>query len=342
MRRGRGFSRRELGRRTAGLLLAVAAGGMRAQEGRFFRIATGPVGGSVYTLGGLLAEAVSSPPGSPPCELGGSCGVPGLVALAQSSAGSLANLEQLAAGRVESALVRADLALAAQEGTAEPTLAPLAGRLRAIAHLVEAAIHQLVRAEVPIATPADLAGRRLGLEEAGSGTLALARLLLAAFGVEERSVDLAFLGRGAAVTALAHGSLDALLIVGPWPVPTVEEAIPGANARLLPLRGPAIDRLVRRYPWLGYHLIPFATYPGQPAVETVAVPLLWLVRDELDDELAHALTAALWRPESLARLRAGHPQGRELAVEEAVAGLVVPLHPGALRWYRERGLVREP
>ncbi|MCS6781055.1 MAG: TAXI family TRAP transporter solute-binding subunit [Geminicoccaceae bacterium] len=342
MRGGRAFSRRELARRTAGLLLAGATAAARAQEGRFFRIATGPVGGSVYTLGGLLAEAVSSPPGAPPCELGGSCGVPGLVALAQSSAGSLANLEQLALARVESALVRADLAEAAQRGDGEPSLAPLAGRLRTLARLVEAALHLLVRGDAPIGGPADLAGRRLGLEEAGSGTLALARLLLAAFGVEERSVELAFLGRGAAVTALAAGSLDALLLVGPWPVPTAEEAIPAADARLLPLRGPAIDRLVRRHAWLGYHLIPFASYPGQPAVETVAVPLLWLVRDELEEELAYALAAALWRPESLARLRAGHPQGRELALEEAAAGLVVPLHAGARRWYREQGLLREP
>lgn len=338
-----GLDRRALARRFLAALGALAPGlPGAAQEARFLRIATGPVGGSAYALGGLLAETVSSPPGTPPCEQGGSCGVPGLVALAQSSSGSLANLDMLAAGRVESAIVQADLAEAAHGGRGDPVRGALAGRVRALASLVVASVHLLVRPEVPIASVADLAGRRVGFEEPGSGTLPLAREVLAAFGLAERDLEPAFLQRTPMVTAVATGKVDALLLIGAWPVPVVEELVREWGARLLPVAGPAADALVRRLRYLTFHLIPFGTYPGQPAVETVGVPLLWLVADELDAELVHAIAGALWRPESQARLRSGHPQGRELSLEQAVQGLTVPLHPGAERYYRARGLLRDP
>ena len=343
MPRGSGLDRRALARRLlaalAGTPLALRAA---AQEARFFRIATGPVGGSAYALGGLLAETVSRPPGTPPCEQGGSCGVPGLVALAQSSTGSLANLDLLAAGRAESAIVQADLAEAANAGRDDPARAQLAGRLRALANLLPASVHLLVRPEVPVEGLADLAGRRVGFEEAGSGTVVLARQLLEGVGLGERDLEPVFLARTPMVKAMATGALDALLLIGAWPLPAVEELVRDWGARLLPVEGPGVDALIRAFPYLGYHLIPFGAYPGQPAVETLGVPLLWLVQAELDVELAESIVGALWRPESQARLRAGHPQGRELALEQAAEGLSVPLHPGAERYYRARGVLREP
>jgi len=323
-----------------GLSLAALAPWLRpaAQETRFLRIATGPVGGSAYALGGLLAETLSSPPGTPPCEEGGSCGVPGLVVLAQSSAGSLANLELLTAGRVESAIVHADLAEAADRGEAEVAGGALAGRLRALAALLPAAVHLLVRAEVEIAAVEDLAGKRVGFEEPGSGNGRFARRLLEAFGLDESRFEPVLLARTPMVEEMTTGRLDALLLVGAWPLPVVEELVRDRVARLLPVTGPPVDALIRAVPYLGYHLVPFGAYPGQPAVETVSLPLLWLVAAELAEDLAYALVAALWRPENRPRLRTGHPQGRELGPEQAVQGLSVPLHPGAARWYRERGL----
>ncbi|BCX16428.1 MAG: C4-dicarboxylate ABC transporter substrate-binding protein [Geminicoccaceae bacterium] len=332
-----GASRRTwLGRSLAVLALGPWGHGT-AQEARFFRIATGPVGGSAYALGGLLAETVSSPPGTPPCEEGGSCGVPGLVALARSSAGSLANLELLAAGRVESAIVHADLAEAADRGEAEIVGGALAGRLRALAALLSAVVHLLVRADVPIAAVPDLAGKRVGFEEPGSGNGRLARRLLEAFGLDESRFEPVFLARTPMVEGIATGQLDALLLVGAWPLPAVEELVRDRGARLVPVTGPPVDALVRDVPYLDYQLVPFGAYPGQPAVETVGLPLLWLVEAELADELAHAIVASLWRPENRPRLRAGHPQGFELVPEQALQNLPVPLHPGAARWYREQG-----
>ncbi len=322
----------------ATLVTAAFAGRPAGQEQRFFRIATGPVGGSAYALGGVLAETISSPPGTPPCGEGGSCGVPGLVALAQSSAGSLANLELLAAGRVESAIVHADLAEAAERGDPEIARGALTGRLRALAALLSASVHLLVRPEVAIAAPGDLAGRRVGFEEPGSGNGRLAGRLLEAYGLGRGRIEPVFLTRSPMVTAMATGQVDALLLVGAWPLPVVEELVRDWGARLLPVTGPPVDELIRAVPYLSYQLVPFGAYPGQPAVETVGLPLVWLTGAELAEELAYALVMALWRAENRPRLRAGHPQGLELGPEQAVQGLPIALHPGAERWYREQGL----
>ncbi len=334
----RAFATRAL----AALAVPAPAAAPAGQEARFFRIVTGPVGGSAFALGGLLAETVSSPPGTPACEQGGSCGVPGLVAAAQSSAGSLANLELVAAGRAESAIVHADLAEAAERGEPEIAQGALAGRLRCLAVLLPACVHVVARAETPITALPDLAGRRVGFEEPGSGNGRLAGKVMAAFGLDESRLEPVFLARSPMVQAMATARIDALLLVGAWPLPVVEELVRDWAARLLPVGGPPVDGLIRAVPYLTYHLIPFGTYSGQPAIETIALPLLWVVTAELDEALAFALVEALWRPENRARLRAGHPQGHELSPEQAIHPLPVPLHPGAARWYREQGYTSAP
>ena len=98
----------------AGLAFAGAA---QAQEPQFFRIGTGGTAGTYYPIGGLIANAISAPPGSRPCEEGGACGVPGLIATALSANGSVANVNAIAGGTLESGFSQSDVATWAQTGT---------------------------------------------------------------------------------------------------------------------------------------------------------------------------------------------------------------------------------
>ncbi|HEX3209240.1 MAG TPA: TAXI family TRAP transporter solute-binding subunit, partial [Geminicoccaceae bacterium] len=108
---------------------------LQAQEMRFFRIGTGGVAGTYYPIGGLIADIISSPPGARPCERGGSCGVPGLVAIAQSSNGSVANVDAIQSGELESGFVQSDIAYWAYTGTGIFEGKGKADNLRAIASL---------------------------------------------------------------------------------------------------------------------------------------------------------------------------------------------------------------
>ena len=98
-------------------ILCAVTGIGAAQEMRFFRIGTGGVGGTYYPIGGLIGHAISNPPGSRACDEGGSCGVPGLVAIAQSAHGSVANIDAINSDALESGFAQSDIAYWAYTGT---------------------------------------------------------------------------------------------------------------------------------------------------------------------------------------------------------------------------------
>ena len=102
----------------AGLVLGFAAvGDASAQAPQFFRIGTGGAGGTYYPIGGIIATGISNPPGSRACDKGGSCGVPGLIATAVSSDGSVANVNGVASGQLEAGISQSDVNHWAYTGT---------------------------------------------------------------------------------------------------------------------------------------------------------------------------------------------------------------------------------
>src|SRR5437016_623884 len=106
-----------------------------AQEGKFFRIGAAATSGTFFEIGGVIASAISKPVGSSPCEHGGNCGVPGLVAVTQATQGSVENLRMVAAGQIESGIAQSDIASWAYAGTGIFAADGAMQRLRSIASL---------------------------------------------------------------------------------------------------------------------------------------------------------------------------------------------------------------
>jgi uncharacterized protein len=341
---GRRLDRRRL-LRSAGGIAAAALGGMawlaapspwRAaaeEEAQFFRIGTGPTSGSYFAIGGIIANAISNPPGSRPCESGGSCGVPGLVAIAQTTRGSIQNVDLVAGKSLDSGLCQSDVAFWAYSGSG-PYRGdkPLEG-LRAIANLYQENLHIVVRADSPVATVSDLRGKRVSLGERGAGTRATATLVLGAYGVTEKR----FVGRqlsiGEATAQLANRKIDALFLVGGAPVPALIELAQTTPLRMLPVDGEAGEALRRDHPFLTVDVVPEGSYGDAPGVVTVGIGTYWLVLAELADELAFGITKSLWHTATRKLLDQGGPIGRRIRKEHALVGLPIPLHPGAERYY---------
>ena len=126
-------------------LVALPGAEVRAQKITFFRVGTGSTGGTYFPIGGLIANAISNPPGSRPCNRGGSCGVPGLIAVAQSTQGSVDNVARIKAGSLESGLVQADIAYWAFNGAGIYKPKDAVKSLRVIASLYPESIHIVVR-----------------------------------------------------------------------------------------------------------------------------------------------------------------------------------------------------
>src|SRR6266699_3603048 len=153
----------------ASLFFATSLGAAAlAQEPRFFRIGTAATGGSFFEVGGLVASAISSPADGPACGRGGSCGVRGLVAVAQATPGSIENLRLINEGQIESGFAQSDLAGWAYRATGDFAGAGPMSKLRAIASLFPEAAHLVVLADSPIRSLTDLKGKRVSLGEAGS------------------------------------------------------------------------------------------------------------------------------------------------------------------------------
>ncbi|WP_448204091.1 TAXI family TRAP transporter solute-binding subunit [Azospirillum sp. sgz302134] len=335
-----GFSRRRLLAGAAGAaLLGAVPQRLIAQEIRYFRIGTGTTSGTYFPVGGLIANAISNPPGSRPCDRGGSCGVPGLIAVAQATLGSVENIELLRANGVEAGMAQADVAYGAYTGTGPFKGKPPFEALRSIGMLYAEAVQLVVRADGDLHTVADLRGKAVSLGEEGSGVLVEARAILAGFDLKEEELKAVYVKPGTAADRLAKGELDAFFMVGGFPVSAVSDVAGRVPIRLLPLDGAMADRLRAQQRFYMTEVIPAETYPGVPETITLAVGAEMVVRADQDAELIHGVTKALWHENTRRLLIEGHPKGRSFDPTKAVANVSVPLHPGAERYYREAGLI---
>jgi TRAP transporter TAXI family solute receptor len=321
-------------------LCAATTGLAPAQEMRFFRIGTGGVAGTYYPIGGLIADIISNPPGARPCDKGGSCGVPGLVAIAQSSNGAVANVDAIASGNLESGFAQSDVAYWAYTGTGIYAGQGKVENLRAIANLYPESVHIVARKGSGIASVRDLKGKRVSLDEPGSGTLVDARIILEAFGVSETELTAHFVKQTQAVVMIEEGQLDAFVIVAGYPTGAVSEMCAAAGCELVPITGPEVDALLERYPFFTRDRIPAQTYPGVGETATLSVGAQWLVGAEIDEELVYGITKALWHENARKLLDTGHSKAREITLQTALDGIAIPLHPGAERYYREVNLIQ--
>lgn len=322
------------------LLLAfgLGAGNTMAQEMKFFRIGTGGTGGTYYPIGGLIAHAISNPPGSRPCEEGGSCGVPGLVAIAQSANGSVANINAIGSGTLESGFAQSDVAFWAYTGTGIYAERGKIDSLAAIASLYPESIHLVARQGAGIASVRDLAGKRVSLDEPGSGTLVDARLILDAFGLDEDDIEPDYLKPTPAADKIRDNQLDAFFIVAGYPTGSVAELCASAGCELIPIAGPEVDTLIEEYGFFATDVIPVGTYEGvNQETPTISVAALWVTSSAADEELIYRITEALWNDNSRDLLDKGHAKGRQITLDTALDGVGIPLHPGAERYYREAG-----
>jgi TRAP transporter TAXI family solute receptor len=321
-------------------LCAATTGLAPAQEMRFFRIGTGGVAGTYYPIGGLIADIISNPPGARPCDKGGSCGVPGLVAIAQSSNGAVANVDAIASGNLESGFAQSDVAYWAYTGTGIYAGQGRVENLRAIANLYPESVHIVARQGSGITSVRDLKGKRVSLDEPGSGTLVDARIILEAFGVSETELTVHYVKQTQAVVMIEEGQLDAFVIVAGYPTGAVSEMCAASGCELVPITGPEVDALLERYPFFTRDRIPAQTYPGVGETATLSVGAQWLVGAEIDEELVYGITKALWHENARKLLDTGHSKAREITLQTALDGIAIPLHPGAERYYREVNLIQ--
>ncbi|MDF1608356.1 TAXI family TRAP transporter solute-binding subunit [Hoeflea sp. YIM 152468] len=324
----------------AALALSLATNAM-AQDISFFRIGTGGTAGTYYPIGGLLANAISNPPGSRACDAGGSCGVPGLVASALSANGSVANINAIASGSLESGFAQSDVATWAYTGTGIWDGKPAVEKLRAIANLYPESIHLVASAGSGINSVADLKGKRVSLDEPGSGTLVDARVILEGYGLSEADISPEFLKPDQAADRMRDGAMDAFFFVGGYPAGAIAELASQHDVKLVPISCDEAPSICENYTFFATDTVPGGTYEGNADdVKTLAVGAQWVTSADQPEELVYGITKALWNDNTRKQLDAGHAKGKAITKETALSGVGIPLHPGAEKFYKEAGLLK--
>lgn len=320
-------------------LIAVAVLGhgnhSSAQEMRFFQLGTGPTAEARFPIGGMIASALSNPPGSRGCDRGGSCGVPGLLAVAKSTDGSIANVDAIRTRRLDAALVHADVAFWAHHG-----IGPYKGKpvenLRGIAQIYSESLYLVVRADAKIADVQDLKGKRVSFGEKDSSTALLSRALLAAYGLSLSQVKESWLKPGAAAEALADDKLDAFLALDGQPLTGLSDLASRVAIGLIPIDGAGAERLRAANPYLTPGVISPLPKTGGAPVPTLEIGVILVTPEEEDAALVKGITRALWHPSTRKLLAQGNPLGRLIRLDvKALDTMGIPLHLGARAYYAD-------
>jgi len=323
---------------TVAILSGAIMTAANAVDLKFFTIGTGGTAYTYYPIGGVIANSISKPPGSRECGEGGSCGVDNLIASAVSSRGSVDNVNAIVSGLRNSGFAQSDVAYWAYTGTGTMEGKEPAKDLRTIAALFEEHIHLVSLASSGINTVADLKGKRVSLDEPGSGTYVDAKLILEAAGLAPSDLTAEALKGRAASEALRNGKIDAFFVVAGYPTGSLVELASVAKIKLVPISGPSAKALSDKYGFFSESTIPEGTYQGVSATDTVAVGAHWLTSANESEELIYNITKALWNKESRKLLDVGHAKGKTITKDTALNGIGVPLHAGAAKFYKEIGL----
>lgn len=336
-----GIGRRSILGAAAAAPFAAALPSAFGQELRFFRLATGTPAGTYFLIGGVIAGAISAPAGAPDCTHGGTCGVPGMIAVAQATEGSVHNVELMRDDAVEAALMQADVGYWAFAGLGTFYTRPVADWLRAIGRLYVEQLHLVAPMGSGIREVGDLVGRRVSLGPDGSGTQVLVRQMLDAYGIAVEAVDASWMRPEEAADALVADLIDAFFAMGGAPILAIEDLASRFPIRLVPIGGEAVVRLVYDTPFVASAGIVGNTYRQIPPVSTIGVPSILAVHRDVDPSTVYGICRALWHPTTQSLLANSHQRGRDINLATALTGVPIPIHDGARAYYRTVGVLQQ-
>ncbi|MCB2016312.1 MAG: TAXI family TRAP transporter solute-binding subunit [Hydrogenophaga sp.] len=314
-------------RRVIAALTLAACGAMAplaAQADEFINILTGGTSGVYYPLGVALGKIYGEK-------------IAGARTQVQSTKASVENLNLLQAGRGEIALALGDSVKAAWEGNAEVGFSKKLDKLRGIAAVYPNVIQIVASQSSGIKSFADLKGKSLSVGAAKSGTEVNARAIFESMGMSYKDLGKTeYLPFGESVDLIKNRQLDATLQSAGLGVASIRDLASSIPINMVSVPKDVATKLGA--PFVAT-TIPANTYAGQTAeVPTVAVMNFLVTHSGVSDETAYQMTKQLF--ENLGQMVAAHKAASAIKLETATTGMPVPLHPGAERFYREKGLIK--
>lgn len=292
-------------------------------------IGTSTMGGAFYPIGGKLAGLWSK-------------AIPGVAVTAQVTAGGVENARLISQDKVELAIIPSDMAYNATHGQApflkDKKPAPI--ELGFICNLNASVVHFITLKDSPIKTIRDLKGKRVAVGAAGSSVEVRSRQILDAYGLKyDRDVKPIFTGAEESTTILKDQLADAVSMTAGIPTAAVMDIATFKPIKLIPMDEDIISKILKEMPYLMKFTIPKNSYKGVDYdVSTVAATGQLYASPRLDSETVYKITQALF--ENVEEVRAAHGSTKEWSREFGLGLRVAKFHPGAEKYFKEKGLIK--
>ena len=313
------------------LLALVAAGAMAATgaaaQDKFMTIGTGGVTGVYYPTGGAICRLVNRGRRDH-----------GIRCSAESTGGSVYNINTVRAGELDFGVAQSDWQYHAYHGTSQFSDAGPFEKERAVFSVHPEPFTLLARADSDISSFEDIKGKRVNVGNPGSGQRATMEVVMEAFGISMDDLALATELKGAEMAqALCDGKIDAMIYTVGHPAAAIQEAVNSCDVKLIDVTGEPIDKLVEENPYYRVATIPGGMYKGNDQdVTTFGVGATFITSADVPDDIVYTTVKAVF--DNFDQFKQLHPAFANLKEEEMIKdGLSAPLHPGAEKYYKERG-----
>lgn len=305
------------------LALSTALGAVSAKASEFINVLTGGTSGVYYPLGAALSKIYGEK-------------IEGARTQVQATKASVENLNLLQQGKGEIGFALGDSVKLAWDGDADAGFKAPLDKLRGIAAIYPNYIQIVAAKESGIASLADMKGKSLSVGAAKSGTELNARAIFGAAGMSyEDLAKTEYLPFAESVELMKNRQLDATLQSAGLGVSAIKDLATSVEIQMVAVPEDVVTKLGAPYVAA---TIPAGTYQGQDAdVPTVAVVNFLITHSEVSDETAYQMTKQLF--ENLPDMEAAHKAAAQIKLENALTGMPVPLHPGAERYYKEKGML---
>lgn len=299
---------------------------------KFVTIGTGGITGVYYPTGGAIAKIVNKKRK----EYGIRCTV-------ESTGGSVFNVNAVMAGDLDFGVVQSDRQYQAIHGIKDWKDKGKQTKLRSVFSIHPESCTLLAAVDAGINTIKDLKGKKVNLGNHGSGQLGNSTDALKAIGFDlEKDIKAEYIKAAEAPGLLQDGRIDAFFYTVGHPSGAFKEATAGARkVKFVSIAGPEIDAMVASYPYYASSFVPVDNYPGaknDANVDTFGVKATFVTSADVPDDIVYAVTKEVF--ENFESFKKLHPAYKVLTKENMLEGLSAPIHPGAMKYYKEAGLIK--
>ena len=314
---------------------ALMAGGVAgvsspavAQQSKFITVGTGGIVGVYYPLGGAVCRFVNAGRKDH-----------GLRCTVESTGGSVFNINAVMSGDMDIGFAQSDTQYYAMTGAGAFKDKPQP-KLRALFSVYPELLTLVARQDANIKTFADIKGKRINIGDPGSGTRGTTELVMGAMGIKKE--DLKFAGELKFVEmapALCDNKIDAFTFVAGHPNAIFQEAATSCSSNIASVVGPGVDKLVKDNPFYAKASVPGKMYKGTDTAQLTFGVLATIVASaDMPEQTAYVITKAVF--DNLDDFKKLHPAVANITREQMLEGNTVPFHPGALKYFKEKGLMK--